>query len=98
MAAQYNLDSGAFAGEQAQWDMITVPMLTVGNWSGMGLHLRGNAEAFMRAASKHKKLRIHSGTHVHPFYTEEGRREQLHGRTAGQTCDPTGRRRGQVAL
>jgi uncharacterized protein len=31
----------------------------------------------MRAANKHKKLRIHSGTHVHPFYTEEGRREQL---------------------
>jgi uncharacterized protein len=72
-----NLDSGAFAGAQAQWDKITVPMLTAGNWSGMGLHLRGNTEAFMRAASKHKKLRIHSGTHVHPFYTEEGRREQL---------------------
>jgi uncharacterized protein len=72
-----NLDSGAFAGAQAQWDKITVPMLTVGNWSGMGLHLRGNTEAFMRAASRHKKLRIHSGTHVHPFYTEEGRREQL---------------------
>jgi len=72
-----NLDSGAFAGAQAQWEKITVPMLTAGNWSGMGLHLRGNTEAFMRAASKHKKLRIHSGTHVHPFYTEEGRREQL---------------------
>ena len=72
-----NLDSGAFAGAQAQWDKITVPMLTAGNWSGMGLHLRGNTEAFMRAASKHKKLRIHSGTHVHPFYTEDGRREQL---------------------
>jgi predicted acyl esterase len=57
------------AGAQAQWDTITVPMLTVGNWSGMGLHLRGNAQAFMRAANKHKKLRIHSGTHVHPFYT-----------------------------
>ena len=73
-----NLDSGAFRGAQAQWDKITVPMLTVGNWSGMGLHLRGNTEAFMRAAtSKHKKLRMHAGTHVHPFYTEEGRRDQL---------------------
>ena len=64
-------------GAQAQWDKITVPMFTVGNWSGMALHLRGNTEAFMRAASKHKKLRIHAGTHVHPFYTEEGRRDQL---------------------
>ena len=50
---------------------------TVGNWTGFALHLRGNTEAFMRAASKHKKLRIHTGTHVHPFYTEEGRRDQL---------------------
>ncbi|HEY1543134.1 MAG TPA: CocE/NonD family hydrolase, partial [Xanthobacteraceae bacterium] len=72
-----NLDSGALSGAQAQWDRITVPMLSVGNWTGYGLHLRGNTEAFMRAASKHKKLRVHTGSHVHPFYTEEGRRDQL---------------------
>jgi len=72
-----NLDSGVLRGAQAQWDRITVPMFTVGNWTGMALHLRGNTEAFMRAASKHKKLRIHTGSHVHPFYTEEGRRDQL---------------------
>jgi predicted acyl esterase len=72
-----NLDSGAFRGSQAQWDRITVPMFTVGNWTGFALHLRGNTEAFMRAASKHKKLRIHTGSHVHPFYTEEGKRDQL---------------------
>ena len=36
-----NLDSGAFRGAQAQWDKITVPMFSVGNWSGFGLHLRG---------------------------------------------------------
>jgi uncharacterized protein len=72
-----NLDSGAFYGSQAQWDKIDVPMFSVGNWSGMGLHLRGNTEAFMRAASPHKKLRIHLGSHVHPFYTEDGRRDQI---------------------
>ena len=72
-----SLDSGAFRGAQAQWEKITVPMFSVGNWSGMGLHLRGNTEAFMRAATPHKKLRIHAGTHVHPFYTEEGRHDQL---------------------
>lgn len=72
-----SLDSGAFRGAQAQWDRITVPLFSVGNWTGMGLHLRGNTEAFMRAASKHKKLRIHTGTHVHPFYSEDGRRDQL---------------------
>ncbi len=72
-----SLDSGAFRGAQAQWERITLPMLSVGNWTGFGLHLRGNTEAFMRAASPHKKLRIHNGSHVHPFYTEEGRRDQL---------------------
>jgi uncharacterized protein len=72
-----NLDNGTFRGEQAQWDRINVPLLTAGNWSGMGLHLRGNTEAFMRAATPHKKLRIHAGTHVHPFYTADGRRDQL---------------------
>ena len=72
-----SLDSGALRGAQAQWDKITVPLFTAGNWSGMALHLRGNTEAFMRAASKHKKLRIHAGSHVHAFYTDEGRADQL---------------------
>ena len=72
-----SLDSGAFRGSQAQWDKIKLPMYSVGNWSGMGLHLRGNTEAFMRAATPHKKMRIHLGSHVHPFYTEDGRRDQI---------------------
>ncbi len=72
-----SLDSGELRDSQAQWDKITVPMYTVGNWSGFGLHLRGNTEAYNRAASKHKKMRIHAGSHVHAFYTEEGRADQL---------------------
>ncbi len=72
-----NLDSGAFTGAQAQWDKITVPFYSVGNWTGFGLHLRGNTEAFMRSPSKHKKLRIHTGSHVHPFYREEARADQI---------------------
>ena len=31
----------------------------------------------MLAASKHKKLRIHTGTHFHAFHSEEGRLDQL---------------------
>jgi uncharacterized protein len=72
-----NLDTGVFRGAQAQWDKINVPIYSVGNWSGMALHLRGNTEAFMRAATPHKKLRIHLGSHVHPFYTDEGRDDQI---------------------
>ena len=72
-----SLDRGQYRGRQAEWDKLELPIYTVGNWSGMGLHLRGNTEAFVRAKSKHKKLRIHAGTHYHPFYAEEARRDQL---------------------
>ena len=72
-----SLDTGCYHGRQALWESIDIPLYTVGNWSGMGLHLRGNTEAFVRAKSKHKKLRIHSGTHYHPFYAEEARKDQL---------------------
>jgi predicted acyl esterase len=71
-----NLDSGGLRGAQADWDKITVPFYSVGNWTGFGLHLRGNTEAFMRSKSRRKKLRIHTGSHVHPFYTAEAREEQ----------------------
>ncbi|HZR68616.1 MAG TPA: CocE/NonD family hydrolase [Burkholderiales bacterium] len=72
-----NLDGPWWEGRRARWDRITQPVYTVGNWSGMGLHLRGNTEGWLRAASKRKKLRIHAGTHYHPFYAEEARRDQL---------------------
>ena len=72
-----NLDRGQYRGRQAEWDKLELPVYTVGNWSGMGLHLRGNTEAFVQAKSKHKKLRIHAGTHYHPFYAEEARHDQI---------------------
>jgi uncharacterized protein len=74
---RHSLDTGWFDQRRAAWDRIDVPLLTAGNWSGMGLHLRGNTEGFMRAASGSKKLRIHAGTHYHPFYSADGRRDQL---------------------
>jgi predicted acyl esterase len=72
-----NLDTGAFRGSQADWSKINVPFYSVGNWTGMGLHLRGNTEAFMLSPSKNKKLRLQNGSHVHPFYTAEGRKDQM---------------------
>jgi predicted acyl esterase len=74
---RYSLDGEWWHGRRAQWDDIDIPFLSAGNWSGMALHLRGNTEGYMRARSKQKKLRIHAGTHYHPFYTEQGRLEQL---------------------
>ena len=43
----------------ADWDKITVPLLSCGNWGGKALHLRGNIEGFVRAASKQKWLEVH---------------------------------------
>ena len=72
-----SLDSGVFKSQQAWWESMELPLYAIGNWSGMALHLRGATEGFTRAASKHKKLRIHNGTHYHAFYSENGRQDQL---------------------
>ncbi|BCB78346.1 CocE/NonD family hydrolase [Phytohabitans flavus] len=56
----------------AQWDRITIPVLSCGNWGGQGLHLRGNVEAFVRAASTRKWLEMHGHAHWPLFYTDYG--------------------------
>jgi len=72
-----DLDSDYWRMNSAQWDKIKVPLYSVGNWGGFSMHLRGNTEGYLCAASKHKKLRVHTGTHFHPFHAEEGRMDQL---------------------
>jgi predicted acyl esterase len=66
------LDDAYHADRSAQWDRITVPFLSAGNWGGQGLHLRGNSEAFLRAASTHKWLEMHGLEHWTHFYTNYG--------------------------
>jgi len=73
----HSLDSEFWRMRSARWENIVVPLYSAGNWSGFALHLRGNTEGYMLAASKNKKLRIHDGTHFHAFYSEEGRQDQL---------------------
>ncbi|KAH8803322.1 Alpha/Beta hydrolase protein [Xylogone sp. PMI_703] len=50
---------------------IEVPLLSVANWGGILLHLRGNIIGYMRAGSKFKYLRCITGRHDLPFYYEE---------------------------
>lgn len=50
---------------------IRVPVLSVGNWGGYLLHLRGNIEGYNRAGSKFKYLRTIAGRHDLPFYYSE---------------------------
>jgi predicted acyl esterase len=49
-------------------ERITVPLLSAGNWGGLGLHLRGNVEAFEMAASRQKWLEMHTDTHFASMY------------------------------
>ena len=73
----HGLDGSYYGERSARFDEITVPFLSAGNWGGAGLHLRGNVEAFMRASSSHKRLRMHTGTHIGPFYRLEARLDQI---------------------
>jgi predicted acyl esterase len=66
------LDDEYHRARSAAWDKITVPFLSAGNWGGQGLHLRGNSESFMRAASKNKWLEMHGLEHWTHFYTDYG--------------------------
>ena len=72
----HSLDSGYWREASAKWDQIKVPVYSAGNWTSFSLHLRGNTEPWLNL-KKNKKLRIHSGTHFHAFYSEEGRQDQL---------------------
>jgi hypothetical protein len=69
----HSLDDDYFTSRMPDWSKITVPFLSAGNWGGQGLHLRGNVEGFVRAASKHKWLEIHGIEHWTHFYTDYGR-------------------------
>ena len=66
------IDSEWYRERSANWDRITVPLLSAGNWGGHGLHLRGNVEGFVRAASEQKWLEIHGNAHWAEFYTDYG--------------------------
>ncbi len=67
------LDSADYwQSRMPDWSKVTVPLLTAGNWGGQGLHLRGNVEGFVRAASEQKWLEVHGIEHWTEFYTDYG--------------------------
>jgi predicted acyl esterase len=66
------LDDAYHRARSADWNKVTVPLLSAGNWGGNGLHLRGNIEGFVRAASNQKWLELHGDRHWTLFYTDYG--------------------------
>lgn len=64
-------DEAYYASKEYDMDDIDVPLLSVGNWGGILLHLRGNIEGYAHAGSKFKYLRMITGRHDLPFYYKE---------------------------
>ena len=56
---------GWYKSRIPRYEDIEVPALVVANWNGVGLHLRGTVEGFMKIASRQKWLRIETG----PYFT-----------------------------
>jgi predicted acyl esterase len=71
-ALAHPFDDDYHRARSVELERIRVPFLSAGNWGGHGLHLRGNTEAFMRAASSEKWLEFHGDTHWTHFYTNDG--------------------------
>ena len=75
MAAQLlaqEWDGPYYRERSANLSRVHVPLLSAANWGGHGLHLRGNLEGFVGAASTQKWLEAHGGSHWAPFYTDYG--------------------------
>jgi putative CocE/NonD family hydrolase len=69
----HDLFDAYFQERTPKLEDIEVPILSRGNWGGIGLHLRGNTEGFMRAGSRQKWLEMHGDTHWTEYYTPAGR-------------------------
>jgi predicted acyl esterase len=68
---RHKLDDEWHKSRTPDMSKVTVPVLSAGNWGGPGVHLRGNVAGFVEAASKHKWLSMHIGTHYESFYLPE---------------------------
>ena len=70
--SKHQLDGPYYRERSGDLSKVKVPVLSAANWGGQGLHPRGNFEGFMHAASEHKWLEAHGGSHWAPFYTDYG--------------------------
>ena len=72
LIAAHVLDDDTTRERGAELEKVSVPLLSAANWGGQGLHLRGNVEGFLRAASTQKWLEVHGREHWAEFYTDYG--------------------------
>ncbi|KAI0131924.1 Alpha/Beta hydrolase protein [Xylariales sp. AK1849] len=67
-AAHVYRDEEYFVSKDFNLEDIQVPLLSVANWGGISLHLRGNIQGFRFAGSRFKFLRCITGRHDLPFF------------------------------
>lgn len=65
------LDEDYYSSKDFNLSDIKVPLLSVANWGGILLHLRGDVIGWMNAGSELKYLRFITGRHDLPFYYED---------------------------
>lgn len=68
LQSQHFRDHDRYATVNFNLEDIRVPLLSVANWGGYLLHLRGNVEGYTWASSEFKYLRFITGRHDLPFY------------------------------
>ncbi|KAL3260410.1 hypothetical protein ABHI18_004615 [Aspergillus niger] len=65
------LDEEYYASRDYCLEDIKVPLLSVANWGGILLHLRGNVEGYFHAGPEFKYPHFITGRHDLPFYYRE---------------------------
>ncbi|KAK5043598.1 hypothetical protein LTR84_011405 [Exophiala bonariae] len=64
-------DENYYASREYNLENIAVPLLSIGNWGSIMIHLRGNYEGYRHAGSEKKFLRMITGRHDLPFYDDD---------------------------
>jgi uncharacterized protein len=73
-ARAHDLDDQYYADHSGDPTQTTVPLLSIGTWGDIGLHLRGNVLGFATAAAEEKWLVVQSGmTGFAYFHGDKGR-------------------------
>ncbi|KAM5350313.1 hypothetical protein ACJ41O_006818 [Fusarium nematophilum] len=70
-AAHFFRDEDYYASREYNIEDIEVPLLSVGNWGNIVVHMRGNILGYLYAGSKYKFLRMNVGRHDLPFYDDD---------------------------
>ena len=65
------LDDAWYRERSPDLSKIEIPALVVANWGGLGLHLRGTIQGYLRIAAREKWLKVQSGSYFLTFLLPE---------------------------